>query len=69
MSSNDNTWDVAKAAATYNIAGWGDEYFAVNSKGFVTVKPDPTRGTEIELHAVMKEALAHGLKMWKRWTR
>lgn len=62
MSVNDNGWDVTKAAATYNIAGWGDEYFNVNSKGFVIVKPDPSQPTEIELHSVMKEAMAMGLK-------
>lgn len=45
----------------YNILGWGEEYFAVNTEGHLSVKPfgrwtEP--GQEIDVHSVIVEALA-----------
>lgn len=62
MSSTDSSWDISKAAATYNIAGWGDEYFGINDQGFVTVNPNPSQKTSIEIFSAIQEAMSLGLK-------
>ncbi|PUZ50931.1 hypothetical protein GQ55_6G116100 [Panicum hallii var. hallii] len=45
----------------YNILGWGEPYFTVNSKGHLCAKPhgrDTTPGQEIDVHSVIEEVLA-----------
>ncbi|CAN6245216.1 unnamed protein product [Urochloa humidicola] len=46
--------------ALYNILGWGDPYFAVNTKGHLSVKPHGLHtmpGDEIDIHSVIQNAL------------
>lgn len=62
MNSSDSSWDISKAIATYNISGWGDDYFNINENGFVTVNPNPSQKTSIELMKVLQEAIGMGLK-------
>ncbi|XP_052151463.1 arginine decarboxylase 2 [Oryza glaberrima] len=45
----------------YNILGWGDPYFTVNSHGHLAVKPhgrDTMSGQDIDVHSVIHRALA-----------
>jgi arginine decarboxylase len=45
----------------YNILGWGDTYFMVNSHGHLCAKPhgrDTTPGQEIDVHSVIEKVLA-----------
>lgn len=45
----------------YNILGWGEPYFTVNSKGHLCAKPhgrETTPGQEIDVHSVIEEVLA-----------
>ncbi|XP_006664927.1 arginine decarboxylase 2 [Oryza brachyantha] len=45
----------------YNILGWGDPFFVVNSHGHLSVKPhgrDTISGQEIDVHSVIDAALS-----------
>ncbi|RLN03743.1 hypothetical protein C2845_PM13G08610 [Panicum miliaceum] len=45
----------------YNILGWGEPYFTVNSKGHLCAKPhgrETAPGQEIDVHSVIEEVLA-----------
>lgn len=61
MASPDSNWDVAQAAQTYNINGWGSGYFSVNDRGLLTVRPIQEEGPELEIMTVVEEARQRGL--------
>src|SRR5436309_3564094 len=54
-------WDVESAIATYNVEGWGNGYFTVNSSGNVEAKPLQDNGGAIDLLEVVNEARARSL--------
>src|SRR5213596_4422075 len=54
-------WDVESAIATYNVEGWGNGYFTVNSSGNVESKPLQENGGSIVLLEVVNEARARNL--------
>ncbi|HXA08661.1 MAG TPA: biosynthetic arginine decarboxylase [Chthoniobacterales bacterium] len=54
-------WDIDAAIATYNVEGWGDGYFSVNSTGNVCAKPLKDAGGSIDLLEVVNEARERGL--------
>src|SRR6266496_2524077 len=54
-------WDVESAIATYNVEGWGNGYFTVNSLGNVEAKPLKENGGCIDLLEVVNEARARSL--------
>src|SRR3989454_1220713 len=54
-------WDVESAIATYNVEGWGNGYFTVNSSGNVEAKPLQDIGGSIDLLEVVNEARARHL--------
>ncbi len=54
-------WDVESAIATYNVEGWGNGYFTVNSSGNVESKPLQKNGGSIVLLEVVNEARARNL--------
>ena len=54
-------WDVESAIATYNVEGWGDGYFTVNSSGNVEARPLKEDGGSIDLLEVVNEARARNL--------
>ncbi|CAN6332312.1 unnamed protein product [Urochloa humidicola] len=44
----------------YNVLGWGDPYFVVNTEGHLSVKPHGVKtmpGKEIDIHSVILQAL------------
>jgi arginine decarboxylase len=47
-------WRAADAGELYQVAGWGQGYFAVGEDGRVRVRPDRTAGTEIDLMEVVE---------------
>jgi arginine decarboxylase len=49
-------WDLESAIATYNVEGWGNGYFTVNSSGNVEAKPLQENGGSIDLLEVVNEA-------------
>jgi arginine decarboxylase len=54
-------WDVESAIATYNVEGWGNGYFTINSSGNVESKPLQENGGSIVLLEVVNEARARNL--------
>src|SRR5439155_13707250 len=54
-------WDVESAIATYNVEGWGNGYFTVNSSGNVESKPLQENGGSIVLLEVVNEARGRNL--------
>ncbi len=56
-----NEWDLESAIATYNVEGWGNGYFNVNSSGNVEAKPLQDKGGSIDLLEVVNEARARNL--------
>ena len=56
-----NDWDLESAIATYNVDGWGGNYFGVNPKGNVEVRPLQENGGSIDILEVVNEARARGL--------
>src|SRR2546427_10977175 len=54
-------WDVESAIATYNVEGWGNGYFTVNSSGNVESKPLQENGGSNVLLEVVNEGRARNL--------
>src|ERR1700756_5556810 len=54
-------WDIESAIATYNVEGWGEGYFTVNSSGNVEARPLKDGGGSIDLLAIVNEARARNL--------
>src|SRR3977135_1197411 len=54
-------WDLESAITTYNVDGWGEGYFTVNSAGNVEAKPLKDNGGSIDLLAIVNEARARNL--------
>jgi len=58
----DPPWTVEEAAEHFQIAGWGQGFFAVNDKGNVVVRPTRSKDTEIDMHEVVLELRERGLQ-------
>src|SRR5262249_60382281 len=54
-------WDLESAITTYNVEGWGEGYFTVNSSGNVEARPVKDTGGAIDLLEVGNEARARNL--------
>src|SRR5256714_5705862 len=54
-------WDLESATTTYNVDGWREGYFAVNSSGNVEARPLKENGGSIDLLAIVDEARARNL--------
>jgi arginine decarboxylase len=54
-------WDLESAINTYNVDGWGEDYFTVNDSGNVEVRPLKGNGGSIDLLEVVNEARARNL--------
>src|SRR5438128_2130017 len=54
-------WDLESAINTYNVDGWSDGYFTINSSGNVEGRPLQDNGGSIDLLAVVNEARARNL--------
>src|SRR5260370_3796119 len=53
--------DLESSITTYNVYGWGEGYFTVNSAGNVEAKPLKNNGGSIDLLAIVDEARARNL--------
>src|SRR6266481_4623913 len=54
-------WDLESAIATYNVDGWSEGYFTVNSSGNVEARPLKDNGGSIDLLAIVNEARTRNL--------
>jgi arginine decarboxylase len=57
------SWSVKKSAKLYQIKGWGEPYFQINSRGHVEVRPDPTQDRGIDLYDLTMQLGERGLDM------
>ena len=56
-------WSPTRSTALYQIAGWGEPYFSINSQGHVEVRPDPRLERRIDLFDLVKDLEARGLNL------
>ncbi len=57
-------WTIDESRALYNIEGWGNGYFDINSRGHVVVRPDKDeRGRELDLFELSMDLEAQGVGM------
>ena len=57
-------WSLEDAFRTYNIDHWGSDYFAVNPKGRVVVKPSPAQpNAAVDLTQLCQTLQAQGLSL------
>src|SRR5665213_262711 len=57
-------WTIEASRTLYNIEGWGNGYFDINSKGHVVVRPDrDERGRELDLFELAMDLEAQGVGM------
>ena len=50
-----NGWSIQQAEQLYQILGWGEPYFRINSDGHVEVRPDPTVDRGIDLFELVQQ--------------
>jgi len=55
-------WSPADSAALYHVDAWGEGYFGVNERGHATVTPSLDDPVSIDLHDVVEELLAEGVR-------
>src|SRR4029453_8798178 len=53
--------DIESAIATYNVEGWGEGYFAVNSSGNVEARPLKNEGGAVDLLESVNEGPTRNL--------
>ncbi|MCC0178960.1 biosynthetic arginine decarboxylase [Waterburya agarophytonicola K14] len=59
---NNSSWTIADSARLYNIEGWGDPYFGINSQGNVTVSTG-IEGNTLDLAEVVESLKARNLDL------
>ncbi len=58
----DPPWTVEDAAEHFQIAGWGQGFFAINQAGHVVVRPKRSADAEIDMYEVVCELRERGLQ-------
>jgi arginine decarboxylase len=56
-----NQWDISRNNDVYWIHGWGGDYFDINEKGHVIVRPDQS-GHSIDLHQLVESLVQRGIE-------
>jgi arginine decarboxylase len=54
-------WNIADSAQLYNIQGWGEGLFGINTQGELTVSPQPN--SSINLYAITQELIHQGISL------
>ena len=54
-------WTVERAAETYNVAGWSNDYFSINPRGHVVVHPRGSGTQSIDLKELVDEVRRRGI--------
>jgi arginine decarboxylase len=57
-----NAWSIEAAKQTYSITNWSEDYFDINERGELVVKPKRGAGPAIALNEVIAKAQAQGLR-------
>ena len=58
-----NSWNADAARAQYAIAHWGENYFDVDAKGRLTVRPRGADGAALALPEIVDAACAQGTRL------
>ena len=53
-------WTIDEAREHYKIKGWGGDYFDINSKGNIVVRPNKKSAHHIDLKELVDEASMGG---------
>jgi arginine decarboxylase len=56
-----DSWKIEDSLDLYQVSNWGRDYFGVNARGNVVVRPKGNGGSEIDLHEVMEGLRARDL--------
>ena len=56
-------WSAKDAEKLYNMAGWGQGFFRVNTEGHVAVHPDPKNGPALDLYRLALDLNAQGVQL------
>src|SRR5215470_20412905 len=54
-------WTAADSMELYNIRGWGNDYFSVNSRGHIAVHPGGPDTAAIDLKELVDEVRERGI--------
>jgi len=57
------TWTYRDSLETYQVANWGAGFFTINDRGHVRVTPHGPDGPGVDLHQLVEELRASGLKL------
>ncbi|MCA9583155.1 MAG: arginine decarboxylase, partial [Myxococcales bacterium] len=58
-----DSWTPQDSAELYQVQGWGEPYFSVSDKGRVQVHPNPAIKAGIDLHDLVEDLEARGLRL------
>ncbi|MBL8988196.1 MAG: biosynthetic arginine decarboxylase [Gemmatimonadetes bacterium] len=58
-----SAWSVKDAEKLYNMLGWGQGLFRVNTEGHVTVHPNPKNGNSLDLYRLALDLSAQGIQL------
>ena len=56
-------WNVEDSLKTYNVDNWGLQYFGVNAKGNLTVRPRQAANPVIDMKEVVDDIVSRGIKL------
>ena len=56
-----NCWTISKNNETYWIHGWGENYFDINEKGHIIVRPD-RNGQSFDLYEMVRSLVQRGIE-------
>lgn len=59
----DKPWTTRDSAKLYNLKGWGQGYFGINSRGHVSYRPDKKSRRTIDVKAVVDDIVARGVQL------
>jgi len=55
------TWSIADSMELYNIHEWGLDFFAINDKGNLVLKPDRTDAVKLDIKDLVDEVIERGI--------
>jgi len=59
----DRPWTTKDSAKLYNLKGWGQGYFGINSRGHLNFKSDKKSRKTIDIKSVVDDVSARGIKL------
>ena len=63
QATNENRWTIEDSSTLYDLNQWGEEYFAINQEGNISVYPKGKAGENLDLLELVKELEGRNLKL------